>query len=219
MKVKPNDEFDDNPDSFMPLVTNVQSLQFPELPARKAKRIANEIIAENLNLKSKGSNTENDLNATKENKENPKKEPKTSKIPKLPKDFMAVQTARQHQVFNPPSNTNKKSLPSVNSLQHQAQALTLQLQPQLQQKVQIVRSVDGKMQVRGLLPGQQLARMPDGKLIIFSKPQPQKQVQHAVTQTLPVNIAREEPPTIVAVPLAPGWQAPPGANVFNRLHF
>ena len=144
MKIEPRDEFDDNRGSFMPIVTNVQSLQVKN--------------------------------------ESPK--------PKLP------------------SNTSKKSM---NSSKHQAQALT----PQLEQKVQIVRSVDGKLQVRGLLPGQQLARMPDGKLIIFSKPQPQKQVQHAITQTLPVSIAREEPPTIVAVPLAPGRQAPPGATVFK----
>merc|ERR1719234_1952998 len=37
-----------------------------------------------------------------------------------------------------------------------------------QQKVQIVKSADGKIQVRGLLPGQQLVQMPDGKLQIFS---------------------------------------------------
>jgi nucleosome-remodeling factor subunit BPTF len=39
-----------------------------------------------------------------------------------------------------------------------------------QQKVQIVRSSDGKIQVRGLLPGQQLVQMPDGKLQIFTNP-------------------------------------------------
>ena len=39
-----------------------------------------------------------------------------------------------------------------------------------QQKVQIVRSADGKIQVRGLLPGQQLVQMPDGRLQIFSSP-------------------------------------------------
>ena len=38
-----------------------------------------------------------------------------------------------------------------------------------QQKVQIVKSADGKIQVRGLLPGQQLVQMPDGKLQIFSQ--------------------------------------------------
>ena len=38
----------------------------------------------------------------------------------------------------------------------------------VQQKVQIVKSADGKIQVRGLLPGQQLVMMPDGRLQIFS---------------------------------------------------
>jgi nucleosome-remodeling factor subunit BPTF len=38
-----------------------------------------------------------------------------------------------------------------------------------QQKVQIVRSNDGKLQVRGLLPGQQLVQTPDGKLQIFTQ--------------------------------------------------
>ena len=42
--------------------------------------------------------------------------------------------------------------------------------PSPQQKVQIVRSADGKIQVRGLLPGQQLVQMPDGRLQIFSSP-------------------------------------------------
>ena len=42
--------------------------------------------------------------------------------------------------------------------------------PGSQQKVQIVRSTDGKIQVRGLLPGQQLIQMPDGKLQIVTQP-------------------------------------------------
>ena len=45
-----------------------------------------------------------------------------------------------------------------------------QQQQQTQQKVQIVHSSDGKIQVRGLLPRQQLVQMPDGKLQIFSQP-------------------------------------------------
>ena len=44
------------------------------------------------------------------------------------------------------------------------------------QKVQIVRSDGGKTQVRGLLPGQKLVQMPDGKLQLFSSPYvPQQQ--------------------------------------------
>ena len=44
------------------------------------------------------------------------------------------------------------------------------IQASPQQKVQIVKTADGKIQVRGLLPGQQLVQMPDGKLQIFSNP-------------------------------------------------
>lgn len=39
---------------------------------------------------------------------------------------------------------------------------------QVQQKVQILRGPDGKLQVRGLLPGQQLIQMPDGKLHVLN---------------------------------------------------
>ena len=42
------------------------------------------------------------------------------------------------------------------------------VQPGTQQKVQIVKNADGEIKVRGLLPGQQLVQMPDGKLQIFS---------------------------------------------------
>ncbi|CAD6241102.1 GSCOCG00009137001-RA-CDS [Cotesia congregata] len=37
-----------------------------------------------------------------------------------------------------------------------------------QQKVQILRGPDGKLQVRGLMPGQQLVQMPDGKLHVLN---------------------------------------------------
>lgn len=36
------------------------------------------------------------------------------------------------------------------------------------QRVQILRGPDGKIQVRGLMPGQQLVQMPDGKLHVLS---------------------------------------------------
>lgn len=39
---------------------------------------------------------------------------------------------------------------------------------QVQQRVQILRAADGKLQVRGLLPGQQLVQMPDGKLHVLN---------------------------------------------------
>jgi len=38
----------------------------------------------------------------------------------------------------------------------------------VQQKVQILRGPDGKLQVRGLLPGQQLIQLPDGKLHVLN---------------------------------------------------
>merc|ERR1719341_3038352 len=67
-----------------------------------------------------------------------------------------------HQVSNagaaPPG---KVAIPSLASKNQPGAAGT-------QQKVQIVKSADGKIQVRGLLPGQQLVQMPDGKLQIFS---------------------------------------------------
>ena len=39
---------------------------------------------------------------------------------------------------------------------------------QVQQRVQILRGPDGKLQVRGLMPGQQLVQMPDGKLHVLN---------------------------------------------------
>ena len=76
-----------------------------------------------------------------------------------------------------------------------------QQQQQTQQKVQIVRSSDGKIQVRGLLPGQQLVQLPDGKLKIFlqttivqqqlqpvQQQQPQVQQQPLVHQQQPVTL-------------------------------
>ncbi|XP_012254800.2 nucleosome-remodeling factor subunit NURF301 isoform X2 [Athalia rosae] len=38
----------------------------------------------------------------------------------------------------------------------------------VQQRVQILRGPDGKLQVRGLMPGQQLVQMPDGKLHVLN---------------------------------------------------
>ena len=82
------------------------------------------------------------------------------------------------QLLNSPASsaggspaTNKISIPSVGGVSNPVATPTVvQPQPQAQQKVQIVRSADGKIQVRGLLPGQQLVQMPDGKLQIFSQP-------------------------------------------------
>ena len=48
--------------------------------------------------------------------------------------------------------------------------------------LQIVRSSDGKIQARGLLPGQQLVQMADGMLQIFSQSTPR---QPTVQATIP----------------------------------
>lgn len=60
----------------------------------------------------------------------------------------------------------------------------------MQQKVQILRGPDGKLQVRGLMPGQQLVQMPDGKLHVLNTAQnitvatsPQAAVSTATTTT------------------------------------
>ena len=147
MKIEPRDEFEDNPDSFMPHVTNVVSVEVEPL-----KSI----------------------------------------------------------IINSSDDINKKSVKSRPSVYPQ------QLRdPIPRQKVQIVRSADGKIQVFGLRPDQQVVKLPDGKLEIFSKPQPQK---HAMTQTFPEGegIARKAARVVaVHVPLAPGQQAPTGATVFK----
>lgn len=42
--------------------------------------------------------------------------------------------------------------------------------PKIQQKVQILRTPDGKLQVRGLMSGRQLVQTPDGKFHIRNTP-------------------------------------------------
>ena len=84
--------------------------------------------------------------------------------------------------------------------------------PSPQQKVQIVRSADGKIQVRGLLPGQQLVQMPDGKLQIFSQPNAQQQQQQQQQQPQqPQPQPQPQPqlqttPTVISTPTTPNVQ-------------
>ncbi|XP_077275780.1 nucleosome-remodeling factor subunit NURF301 E(bx) isoform X1 [Temnothorax americanus] len=54
---------------------------------------------------------------------------------------------------------------------------------QVQQRVQILRGPDGKLQVRGLLPGQQLVQMPDGKLHVLNVSQTMGTTQGAQTNS------------------------------------
>ena len=74
-----------------------------------------------------------------------------------------------------------------------------------QQKVQIVRCRDGKIQVRGLLPGQKLVQMPDGKLQIFTNPN----VSPGATIPSP-----QQQKQVVAQQLPPGAPMPPGHTAF-----
>ncbi|XP_040567508.1 nucleosome-remodeling factor subunit NURF301 [Lepeophtheirus salmonis] len=105
-----------------------------------------------------------------------------------------------------------------------------------QQKVQIVRSSDGKIQVKGLLPGQQLVQMPDGKLQIFSQPNSSttstlnstsnstisnsqtysntKPAGYEMKNTNSSTIDSPGKQQIVAQQLPPGSQIPPGMTVF-----
>jgi len=73
-----------------------------------------------------------------------------------------------HQVAGGGAPPGKVAIPS---LANKAAGPALAAGGGSQQKVQIVKSADGKIQVRGLLPGQQLVQMPDGKLQIFSSQQ------------------------------------------------
>ena len=58
----------------------------------------------------------------------------------------------------------------------------------VQQKVQIVKSADNKLHVRGLLPGQRLVHMPDGRMQIFSN-QPVEDLTAASPSTGATNTA------------------------------
>ncbi|XP_008553074.1 nucleosome-remodeling factor subunit NURF301 isoform X1 [Microplitis demolitor] len=59
-----------------------------------------------------------------------------------------------------PANVNQQSLIKAATPNTPVQ--------QVQQRVQILRGPDGKLQVRGLMPGQQLVQMPDGKLHVLN---------------------------------------------------
>lgn len=74
------------------------------------------------------------------------------------------------QVVVPSSGTTTSLQPTLASNQTTVVASPMSNMGPAQQKVQIVRAGDGKIQVKGLLPGQQLVQMPDGKLQIFSNP-------------------------------------------------
>ncbi|XP_051172895.1 nucleosome-remodeling factor subunit NURF301-like isoform X2 [Leptopilina boulardi] len=69
----------------------------------------------------------------------------------------------------------------------------------IQQRVQILRGPDGKLQVRGLMPGQQLVQMPDGKLHVLNTNQTAQQIATAQQQqqNTPVNSPLSTTPTTI----------------------
>lgn len=77
----------------------------------------------------------------------------TSILPKTPQQQQ--QQPQQQQQIQPNQQSGQQSLIKV-AVQ------------QVQQRVQILRGPDGKLQVRGLMPGQQLVQMPDGKLHVLN---------------------------------------------------
>ena len=81
-----------------------------------------------------------------------------------------------------------------------------------QQKVQIVRSADGKIQVRGLLPGQQLVQMPDGRLQIFSAPSSSSNVNTTTTSTVvapgPSRVVLQSPQTQASIGMTSNFTSP-----------
>ncbi|XP_071445006.1 nucleosome-remodeling factor subunit NURF301 isoform X3 [Hetaerina americana] len=71
-----------------------------------------------------------------------------------------------------------------------------QVQPgqQVPQRVHITRGPDGKIQIRGLLPGQQLLQFPDGKLHIQTGPQVQQLlIPQAQPASSPTSQAAQQP--------------------------
>jgi nucleosome-remodeling factor subunit BPTF len=73
-----------------------------------------------------------------------------------------------HQTVTP---GQQQSQPQQIQQQPQTQPTTPQPTKQESQKVQIIRGPDGKVSVRGLMPGQQLIQTPDGKLHVLNSPQ------------------------------------------------
>ena len=90
---------------------------------------------------------------------------------------------------------------------------TVQSNSSPQQKVQIVRSADGKIQVRGLLPGQQLVQMPDGRLQIFSAPSSSTVVSASSSPTTvvapgPSRVVLQSPHTQTSIGMASNFSSP-----------
>ncbi|XP_063224982.1 nucleosome-remodeling factor subunit NURF301 isoform X2 [Bacillus rossius redtenbacheri] len=105
--------------------------------------------------------------------------------------FMTKGADGTTRVVSAPTSILPKTTQSQSLIRVQAPSANTPVQPappMTQQKVQILKGPDGKIQVRGLLPGQQLVQMPDGKLHVFNAAQVQAaQAQPAVAKAaLPV---------------------------------
>ena len=96
---------------------------------------------------------------------------------------------------------------------------TIQSAASPQQKVQIVRSADGKIQVRGLLPGQQLVQMPDGRLQIFSAPSSSTVVNTTTTPATvapgPSRVVIQSPQTQTPIGMASNFSSTIGSKVLS----
>ena len=163
-------------------------------------------------------------------------QPGTKKV-FLSKDGKIIGAQLVHQPTQPnansTNNTGKIAIPTVGGVQNPSATPTLmqtgppanaipspqQQQQQTQQKVQIVRSSDGKIQVRGLLPGQQLVQMPDGKLQIFSQPTTvQQQQQPQQNQLQPVQQQVQQPQVQQVQQVQQPQQVQQQPQVYQSLH-
>ena len=90
-----------------------------------------------------------------------------------PQDHPAVGAAGPGWVTATPNTANKIFLSKDGKIirpqvSNSGTAQPSRVQPGTKQKVQIVKNANGKIEVCGLLPGQQLVKMPDGNLQMFS---------------------------------------------------
>ena len=115
---------------------------------------------------------------------------------------------------------NPSATPTLIPTDPPTNAILSSQQQQIQEKVQIVRSSDGKIQVRGLLPGQQLVQMPDGKLQIFSQPTTvqQQQQQPQQNQLQPVQQQVQQPQVQQVQQVQQPQQVQQQPQVYQSLH-
>ncbi|KAE8752789.1 hypothetical protein FOCC_FOCC000527 [Frankliniella occidentalis] len=86
--------------------------------------------------------------------------------------------------------------------------------PQTPQRVQILKQPDGKIQVKGLMPGQQLVQMPDGKLHVLNTAAPPGQQITTTGQRIIANsgLVQKTPTIVRAIQGTPQTPATPGST-------